>query len=124
MRDRRADLALEHTVARALEHDVEVHTVDAGRRVVLDAEIDVLLDAEAEVACQMSDRRRERNSKTTPSHPVRLSHAHTNSRTHGREVALVELELLDLEALLKDLLGLLATDNYVRGDLLVTADAE
>lgn len=51
-------------------------------------------------------------------------HAHTNSRTHRREVALVELELLDLQALLKDLLGLLATDNDVRGDLLVTADAE
>ena len=35
----------------ALEDDVEVHAEDAGERVVLDAEVDVFLDAEAEVAC-------------------------------------------------------------------------
>ena len=43
--------ALLHTTARTGEHDVEVHAVDAGGRVELHAEIDVLLDAEAEVAC-------------------------------------------------------------------------
>ena len=35
----------------ALEHHVEVHAEDAGEGVVLDAQIDVLLDAEAEAAC-------------------------------------------------------------------------
>ena len=39
-----------HAVARALEHDVDVHTVDTNIPVVLEAEIDVLLDAEPEVA--------------------------------------------------------------------------
>jgi hypothetical protein len=34
----------------ALEDDVEVHAEDAGEGVVLDAEVDVFLDAEAEVA--------------------------------------------------------------------------
>ncbi|CAH0379534.1 unnamed protein product, partial [Pelagomonas calceolata] len=36
--------------ARPLQAHVEVHAVDAGRRVVLDAEVDVLRHAEAEVA--------------------------------------------------------------------------
>ncbi len=36
--------------AGAAEHHVEVHAVDADRRVVLDAQVDVLLDAEPEVA--------------------------------------------------------------------------
>merc|ERR1719199_1807720 len=52
---RRADgaagvLALRHAVAAAAEHDEEVHAVDAGGRVVLDPEVDVLVDAEAERA--------------------------------------------------------------------------
>ena len=34
----------------ALEHDVEVHAEDTGEGVVLDTQIDVLLDAESEVA--------------------------------------------------------------------------
>mmetsp|Transcript_31986 Transcript_31986/g.73561 ORF Transcript_31986/g.73561 Transcript_31986/m.73561 type:complete len:234 (+) Transcript_31986:184-885(+) len=78
---------------RALHHHVEVHTVDARRRVVLETEIDVLLDAEAEVAVV-------------------------------REVLLLELVLLHLEAALKHLLRLLATDGHVHRNLLVTADAE
>lgn len=54
---------------------VEVHAVNTNRGVVLDTEIDVLANAEAEVASL-------------------------------REVALAELILLDLEATLKNLLGL------------------
>lgn len=42
----------------------------------------------------------------------------------GAEVALGELVLLDLEALLEDLGGLGTTDGGVDGDLLVSADAE
>ena len=42
--------ALGDTVAGACHADVEVHTVDTDRGVVLDAEIDVLADTEAEVA--------------------------------------------------------------------------
>lgn len=62
-------------------------------RVVLDAQVDVLLDAKAKVA-------------------------------RGREVALLELVLLDLEAALEDLLGLGAADRHVDGNLLVAADAK
>lgn len=40
------------------------------------------------------------------------------------EVALAQLVLLDLEAALEDLDGLLAADGDVDGDLLVTTDAE
>ena len=36
--------------ARAAHHHVKVHAVDAGRGVVLEAEVDVLHDAEAKVA--------------------------------------------------------------------------
>jgi len=43
-------LAARHAEARAPEDDVEVHAEDAGGGVVLDTEIDVLGDAEAEVA--------------------------------------------------------------------------
>eukprot|EP00965_Chrysotila_dentata_P036619 1219028-Pleurochrysis_carterae.AAC.4 len=38
------------TATRTLHNDVEVHAVDAGARVVLQAEIDVLHNAEAKVA--------------------------------------------------------------------------
>jgi hypothetical protein len=76
-----------------LHDDVEVHAVNADRRVVLDAQVDVLGDTETEVA-------------------------------GGGEVALAELVLLDLEATLKNLLGLSTTDGDVDGDLLVTADTE
>ena len=37
--------------AGPLQDHVEVHAEDAGEGVVLDAEVDVLLDAEAEAAC-------------------------------------------------------------------------
>mgnify|MGYP003962484237 FL=1 len=40
------------------------------------------------------------------------------------EVELAELELLDLESLLEDLVGLVAADGAVAGDLLVTTDPE
>lgn len=43
-------LAASDTIARASQHDVEVHAVNAGRRVVLQTQIDVLINAEAEVA--------------------------------------------------------------------------
>ena len=42
--------AVAHVGAGSAQHDVEVHAVDADRRVVLDAKIDVLLDPEPEVA--------------------------------------------------------------------------
>ena len=45
-----ATLALRHAAARARQGHVEVHAVDAGRRVVLQPEVDVLADAEAERA--------------------------------------------------------------------------
>ena len=45
-----ATLALRHAAARARQVHVEVHAVDAGRRVVLQPEVDVLADAEAERA--------------------------------------------------------------------------
>lgn len=40
------------------------------------------------------------------------------------EVSVLELVLLNLETFLEDLLGLLATDGAVHGDLLVTTDTE
>ena len=45
-----ATLALRHAAARARQVHVEVHAVDAGRRVVLEPQVDVLADAEAERA--------------------------------------------------------------------------
>ena len=49
--DRRlAVLPARNSVAWALEDDIDVHTVDTDVPIVLEAEIDVLLDAEAEVA--------------------------------------------------------------------------
>ena len=42
--------AVAHVHALAAEHDVEVHAVDTDGGVVLDAEIDVFGDSEAEVA--------------------------------------------------------------------------
>jgi hypothetical protein len=41
-----------------------------------------------------------------------------------REVALLQLVFLDLEASLQDFLGLGAADGDMDGDLLVTADTE
>ena len=43
-------LAVSNAVARAGQHDVKVHAVDTSRRVVLQAEIDVLINAKAKVA--------------------------------------------------------------------------
>ena len=43
-------LAAGHAVARALEHNVDIHTMNADIPIVLEAKIDVFLDAEAEVA--------------------------------------------------------------------------
>jgi len=42
--------SLGHTAPSPVEHHVEVHAVDSDRGVVLDAQVDVLLDSEAEVA--------------------------------------------------------------------------
>mmetsp|Transcript_34448 Transcript_34448/g.98424 ORF Transcript_34448/g.98424 Transcript_34448/m.98424 type:complete len:202 (-) Transcript_34448:27-632(-) len=79
--------------ARPRQVDVEVHAVDARAGVVLDPEVDVLVDAEAEAAIL-------------------------------REVLLPQLVLLDLEALLEDLLGLVPAHGHVARDLLVAPDAE
>ena len=87
------DLLLGNSTTGSRDLDVEVHTVDTSARVVLDTQIDVLLDAEAETALLT-------------------------------EVSLLELVLLDLEALLQDLLGLLASHGDVASNLVVTADAE
>jgi len=38
-----------HTVSRAGQHNVEVHAINANARVILDAQIDVLIDTKAEV---------------------------------------------------------------------------
>ena len=46
----RGALALVDAHAGTLKDDVEVHAVDANLRIVLDAEVDVLLDAKAKVA--------------------------------------------------------------------------
>merc|ERR1740138_242188 len=87
------ELAVLDAVPGPREVHVEVHAVDAGAGIVLDAEVDVLGDAEAEAAVL-------------------------------REVALPELVLLHLEALLEDLLGLLSAHGHVAGDLLVAAHPE
>ena len=39
------------TLAATAEDHVEVHTEDTGAGVILDAEVDVFVDTEAEVAC-------------------------------------------------------------------------
>jgi hypothetical protein len=78
--------------AGPLEHDVKVHAVNAGGRVVLEPEVNVLRDAKAKVA--------------------RLG-----------KVAPAQLVLLDLEAALKELLGLGAAHGHVARNLLVTPDA-
>lgn len=46
----RLSLALTDTTTRAAHMNVEVHTVDTSRRIIFHAKIDVLADAEAEVA--------------------------------------------------------------------------
>ena len=51
-------LASGHTESLATQNDVEIHTVDAGVRVILDTEINVLLNAEAKVSCKESGRGR------------------------------------------------------------------
>ena len=43
-------LTVSHTVARAAQHHIEIHAVDAYAGVVLDPQINVLLDAKAKVA--------------------------------------------------------------------------
>lgn len=89
----RSDFAAGHSVAVADHDNVEIHTENAGGRIVLQTQIDVLGDAESEA-------------------------------TSGRKVLFLQLVLLDLEATVKDLIGLEATDSDVHGDLLVTADTE
>ena len=42
--------SVSHIHARPAQDDVEVHTVDTDGGIVLDAQVDVFLDAEAEVA--------------------------------------------------------------------------
>ena len=46
-------LAALHTAAGAGEADVEVHSVDTSGGIVLDAEVNVLLDTETEVTCNI-----------------------------------------------------------------------
>lgn len=82
-----------NTLAWAGHAAVEVHAVDTDAWIVLDAQIDVLRNTEAEVASL-------------------------------GEVALAQLVLLDLEATLENLDGLLAADGNVDSDLLVSADTE
>lgn len=43
-------LPARHTETRAAQHHVEIHTVNTGGGIVLDAQVNVLLNAEAEVA--------------------------------------------------------------------------
>jgi hypothetical protein len=50
--ERLACAALSNTVANALKHNVEIHTENTGGGVVLDAEIDMLVNTEAEVTCK------------------------------------------------------------------------
>ena len=45
-----ATTPIRHTLANASKHHVEVHAVDANRWVVFDAQINVLLDTEAEIS--------------------------------------------------------------------------
>ncbi len=52
------DLAAADSLAGASQHHVEVHAENTRGRVVLKAEIDVLIDTEAEVACRFNDRSR------------------------------------------------------------------
>ena len=42
--------AIDHTETGPAQHHVEVHAVDADTGIVLDAQIDVFLDAEAKVS--------------------------------------------------------------------------
>ena len=42
--------AIPHVVSRSFQHDVEIHSIDTDAGIVLDAQIDVLLDAEAEIS--------------------------------------------------------------------------
>jgi hypothetical protein len=86
-------LALGDAFSAAAEDDVEVHTVDTSGGVVLDTEVDVLVDTEAEGA-------------------------------GVGEVVGAEFVLLDLEALVEEVHGLLAANGAVGGDLFVTADTE
>lgn len=88
-----AALALGNTEPGALEDNVEVDTVDTGGHVVLETEINVLVDTEAEVASV-------------------------------GEVLAAELIGVHLEATLEEVLGTVATDGAVAGDLLTTTDGE
>ena len=47
----RLDLASSNSVSRTNEDNEEVHTEDTGAGVILDAEVNVFVDTEAEVAC-------------------------------------------------------------------------
>jgi len=85
--------ALGDAGAGAGQLDVEVHTVNTGGGVVLQAQVDVFGDTEPEAAVL-------------------------------GEVAVTQLEVLHLQALLDDLLGLLAADGHVARDLLVTTNVE
>lgn len=39
-----------HSASRSLQHYVEVHSENAGKGIILNAQVDVLLDTEAEAA--------------------------------------------------------------------------
>ena len=49
-------LASGHTESLAAQNDVEIHTVNTRVGVILDTEIDVLLNAEAEVSWEVRER--------------------------------------------------------------------
>jgi len=83
-----------HAVTRALQHDVEIHTVDTRGRIVLDTEINVFGDTEAEVT---------RGTKVLLE-KLKLLHL---------EAALQNLHRL-----------VTVTDGDVGGNLFVTADTE
>ena len=81
------------TLTSSAQDDKEVHAVDTNAWIVSDAQIDVFIDAEAEVAGL------------------------------GKVLSL-QLVFLDLQALLQDLLGLLAAHSAVHSNLFVSSDAK
>ena len=116
---------LSNVESSALEHNVEVHTVDTSGRIVLKTEIDMLVDTEAEVALRRvftskkADERAEQDE--TGNHMWRIQ---VDGITRRREVLGRDLVVSDLEATLDEVDGLVATDGNVTGDLLVTTDTE
>jgi hypothetical protein len=86
-------LAAGDAATRSRQDHIKVHAVNPDRRIVLDAEINVLLDTESEVA-------------------------------RVREVLGLQLIILNAQAEVDNLLGFVAADGDMRGDLLITTDRE